>query len=125
MFMKKRVLDVGNCAMDHGAIRDFIEREFDAEVVQADGPCDAIEEIRHCKFDLVLVNRILDRDGSSGLEIIKQLKADDQTAALPVMLITNFEEHQNAAVEHGAVRGIGKARLTLPETRERLAAYLT
>jgi hypothetical protein len=40
------------------------------------------------------------------------------------MLITNYPEHQDAAVEAGAIRGFGKLEFDNPETRETLAAVL-
>ena len=70
--MPKRVLDVGNCSMDHGAISAALAKHFGAEVVQAHGPDDALASLRGGKFDLVLVNRKLDQDYSDGLEIIQQ-----------------------------------------------------
>jgi CheY-like chemotaxis protein len=120
----KRVLDVGQCAFDHASIRQLIEEHFEAQVVQAHGPADALEQLRGGTFHLVLVNRILDADGGDGLEIIEHLKDDPQLAAIPVMLVTNYLEHQERAVEAGAEPGFGKAQLTLPETRQRLEPFL-
>lgn len=122
--MTKRVLDVGNCSMDHGSIRGVLERQYQAEVVQAHGPDDALELLRQGQFDLVLVNRKLDADYSDGLEIIKSIKADAQLAAVPCMLITNYADHQDAAIAAGAQRGFGKKELAAPETHARLRAVL-
>jgi CheY-like chemotaxis protein len=120
----KRVLDVGNCAMDHGAISALLAAQFGAQVEQAHGPEDALELLRRERYDLVLVNRMLDRDGSEGLELIRQIKADAELAKTPCMLITNFPEHQAAAVAAGAERGFGKKCLADPETVERLRKFL-
>jgi two-component system chemotaxis response regulator CheY len=76
------------------------------------------------RFDLVLVNRKLDVDYSDGLEVIRQIKSDPAIADVPVMLVTNYPEHQDAAVAAGAVRGFGKLEFEKPETRERIAAVL-
>jgi two-component system chemotaxis response regulator CheY len=122
--MPKRVLDVGNCSMDHGSLRGLLERSFGAEVVQAHGPDDALALLRQGKFDLVLVNRKLDADYSDGLEIIKAIKADSALKAVPCMLITNYPEHQDAAEVAGAHRGFGKKELAQPETHARLKAVL-
>ena len=122
--MPKRVLDVGNCSMDHGSVRGLLERQYHAEVVQAHGPDDTLELLRQGKFDLVLVNRKLDADYSDGLEIIKSIKADAKLAAVPCMLITNYADHQDAAVAAGAARGFGKKELAAPETQARLKAIL-
>ena len=122
--MAKRVLDVGNCDPDHAAIRGLLAREFGAEVVRAYQGSDAFEQLRGGKFDLVLINRKLDIDYTDGLDILKQLKADPALAGIPVMLITNYPEHQQAAVAAGALYGFGKQQLHTAETRERLGEVL-
>jgi CheY-like chemotaxis protein len=121
--MKKRVLDVGNCGPDHAAIKRLMGR-FDAEVVQADGAIDALAALRAGGIDLVLVNRKLDVDYSEGIDVIRQVKADPKLAATPVMLITNYSEHQDAAEQLGALRGFGKLEYEKPETHERITAAL-
>ena len=122
--MPMRILAVGNCAADHASLRAMIEQHFEARVIRAHGWDDALAELRQETVDLVLVNRKLDRDLSDGLEVIKQIKADPQLAATPCMLITNFAEHQERAVQAGALAGFGKADLHRPETVEKLRAVL-
>src|SRR5438132_14418755 len=123
--MAKRVLDVGNCVPDHAAIRGMLERQFRAEVIQADGPDDALAALRKEPFDLVLVNRKLDQDYSDGLDVIKQIKADVKFKSIPCMLITNYPDQQQAAVAAGAEYGFGKKELRDGKTYERLAQFLT
>jgi CheY-like chemotaxis protein len=122
--MPKRILDVGQCGPDHAAIRSYLTRNFDCEVVPVDDAAGARALLKAVRFDLVLVNRKLDIDYSDGIDVIRALKSDPATAALPVMLITNYPEHQDAAVESGAIRGFGKLEFNKPETREVLAAVL-
>ncbi|HUS38821.1 MAG: response regulator [Pirellulales bacterium] len=122
--MPKQVLDVGNCAPDYAAIRDIVEKNFDARIVQAHLPADALQAVRTQRPDLVLVNRKLDADYSDGLAIIRQIKSDPDLAAIPCMLVTNHEEHQQAAIEAGAERGFGKLQFDDPSTLERLAKFL-
>ena len=121
--MPKRVLDVGQCGPDHAAIRSFLDaalRLRDRAGARAGGY--ARRSCSGGRFDLVLVNRKLDQDYSDGIEIIRQVKADPATADVPVMLVTNYPEHQEAAVAAGAVPGFGKLEFDKPETREKLAA---
>jgi CheY-like chemotaxis protein len=122
--MSKRVLSIGQCSMDHGALSTMLERNFGAEVVPAETAADALVALGHEKFDLVMVNRKLDADYSDGIEIIRQIKADPKLAATPCMLVTNYPEHQEAAVAAGAELGFGKQGYHRPETRERLARFL-
>jgi CheY-like chemotaxis protein len=122
--MPKRVLDVGQCSPDHATIRSFLTRHFDCEVVQTHGAEDTREQLKSGRFDLVLVNRKLDADYSDGIEIIRQIKSDEAISSVPVMLVTNYPEHQEAAIAAGAIRGFGKLEYNRPETRERLAGVL-
>lgn len=102
----------------------MLEKRFGAEVVQADGPADALDALRKRPIDLVLVNRKLDQDYSDGLEIIKQIKADAKLAAVPCMLITNYPDQQEVAVAAGAEYGFGKKALYADETQARLSKIL-
>jgi CheY-like chemotaxis protein len=122
--MKKRVLDVGQCGPDHSTIRTYLTRNFDCDVVQVDDAGSAMAELGKAPFDLVLVNRKLDTDYSDGIEVIRAIKADSSTSAVPVMLVTNYPEHQETAIAVGAIRGFGKLEFGKPETRETLAAVL-
>lgn len=122
--MARRVLDVGNCVPDHAAIRSLLERTFGAEVVQTHGPEDTLAELKSGKFDLVLINRKLDQDYSDGLDILKTIKADPAIAKTPVMLITNYEDHQAASVAAGGEPGFGKLSLHTPQTIKLLGQFL-
>ena len=122
--MSKRVLDIGNCGPDFASIERFLSANFDCEVLQANGADDALPLLRSQEFHLVLVNRKLDMDYSDGIEVIKRIKADDGLKKIPVMLITNYPEHQDAAEAIGAMRGFGKLEFELPETVERVGNIL-
>jgi len=122
--MTKRVLDVGNCGPDFQANRCFLVEQFGCDVVQAHNAEETMAELRGGDYALVLVNRKLDHDYSDGIEIIRKIKADPEVSAVPVMLITNFAEHQDAAEEAGGLRGFGKLELDKPETQQRLRSLL-
>ena len=122
--MSKRVLDVGQCAPDHATISRYFTKNFNCEIAKAIDAAEALAELKSGRFDLVLVNRKLDIDYSDGIEVIRQIKSDPTIADVPVMLVTNYPEHQEAAMAAGAVRGFGKLEYDKPETRERLAAVL-
>ncbi len=121
---KKRVLSVGQCSFDHRGISQLMEDRFAAEVVSVDNWSQAESHLADGTFDLVLVNRKLDCDYSDGLDVIRHLKADDNHANLPVMMVTNFPEHQQLAIEAGAEPGFGKLEFAKPETIEKLRPFL-
>ena len=118
------VLDIGQCSFDHENISRMLSKEFSAHVVQAATGDEAFRAVRTGHYDLVLVNRIFDTDGTSGLDLIQRLQSDEETRTTPVMLVSNHAEAQDAAVTAGAKRGFGKDTLTNSETRDVLAALL-
>ena len=120
----RKVLSVGQCMADHGRITHLFQSAFGAEVVSADTTRESIELLRHEAFDLVLVNRVFDVDGDSGIDFIRQMNADEQLRKTPVMLVSNYEDAQARAVAAGAQPGFGKASLREPETMELLHNYL-
>lgn len=123
--MGVKVLDVGNCDPDHSGITALLRANFEATVDRAHGFIDAMEAVRREQYDLVTINRLMDRDGSLGIEIIKAINADPELAATKVMMITNFAEHQELAQQAGAVLGFGKSALRDASTVELLSEHLT
>lgn len=121
----KRLLDVGNCDPDHHAIRSLVERHFEVQTHRAHDLEDAFRLLGEHEFDLVTVNRVFDRDGFDGIELIRRLKADPTHRGIPVMLISNYSRYQTAAVDAGAELGFGKSELRASETVERLRRFLT
>lgn len=122
--MQKKVLDVGNCNPDHGSLTRLLQSNFDVEVSRTHGMRDTLQLLQTEEFDLILVNRLMDHDGSSGLEIIKQIKADANTAETPVMMITNYPDHQESAISAGAISGFGKSELNETDTLKKLEQVL-
>ncbi len=97
---------------------------FCAELHKADTFAETFEELQGAHFDLVLVNRVLNADGSSGLELIRSLKQDANFSEVPVMLVSNFEDAQQAAESLGALPGFGKADLHTARSIERIEQAL-
>ena len=122
---RPRVLSVGQCGYDHSSISNHLGRCFDADVVKADTADAALRSLRAGAFDLILVNRIGDRDGAPGLDLIRDLKADPALAEVTVMLVSNYESAQEDAVRLGAIRGFGKADLGTGKDRAVLERVLS
>jgi two-component system chemotaxis response regulator CheY len=116
----KQVLSVGQCSADHASIRRLLEGDLGATVVRTDTAAEALAQLRRGGFDLVLVNRVGAYDGASGLDLIRDITADETLRRVPVMLVSNYADAQEEAEAAGAVRGFGKAELSRPETRARL-----
>lgn len=123
--MTKILVDCGNCGPDFHSIRQMVTSNFDATVLQTHGAEDTLELLRSRDVDLITVNRKLDRDYTDGLDVVKLIRADDEVGSVPIMLVTNYPEHQDTAVEAGCVRGFGKLAIRDPETIELLTPYLS
>ena len=122
--MSKRVLSVGQCGFDNQALTHFLTKHFDVELRTSDLAADTISTLQSNEFDLILINRKLDRDYSDGMDILKQLKSDPQHENIPVMLVSNFEDAQATAMDSGALLGFGKSQYGDPAVLERLRAVL-
>jgi CheY-like chemotaxis protein len=119
----KRLLSVGQCGADHRKIIRTLQR-FNVEIVPADTTDEALAHLRAGPFALVLVNRVYDADGASGLDLIRRIKGDEALRPLPVMLVSNHDDAQQAAVQAGALPGFGKSALYGPLVTERLRPFL-
>jgi two-component system chemotaxis response regulator CheY len=122
--MTKKVLSLGQCAADQWQIARLLTEKFDVEVIAADRFAEAEARLREGGIDLLLVNRVLDRDGSSGLDFIRRVQGDDALRQVPVMLVSNFADAQKQAISLAALPGFGKAALDEAETLTRLEGVL-
>jgi len=120
-----RVLSVGQCDYDHGSISRLLSQRFQATVDPAETAAEALQAVARERYNLVLVNRLLDWDRSEGLEVLQQIREQQGTSAPPVMLVSNLAEAQAASVAAGGVAGFGTNALQGPQTLERLRPYLT
>jgi DNA-binding NarL/FixJ family response regulator len=114
-----RILSIGQCQIDGPRMKRVLEQNLGAVVEDADSASEAVDKARQHRYHLILVNRELAGDNSSGLDVAAQLIAlHPQT---PVMIVSDFESAQAAAVRRGALRGFGKSELEQTETLRRLA----
>lgn len=110
--------------MDAESIQSMLHRHFQVQVVKAHTRDEAMAKLAAESFQLVLVNRIFDADGDSGLDWLGELKSHPQFKSIPAMLVSNYPESQTQAVNLGALPGFGKAALEAPATQAALAAVL-
>jgi hypothetical protein len=59
------------------------------------------------------------------MDLIRQMKTDPALQALPVMLVSDYEDAQAEAIAAGAAPGFGKSALYGPLVVERVRAFLT
>ena len=124
--VKQTVISVGQCGYDNSRIRSLI-RSIDStvEIKETDSHQETMEVLASLgEAALVLVNRVFDMDGSSGMDLISQLKSkESEFAAIPVMLVSNYEKSQAEAIANGAIPGFGKSELQSVETRQKMNRF--
>ena len=118
----KRILDVGQCNVDGPRIGRFLTSEFNCTVDRAGTKDQALAMTSATPYDLVLVNRVLNRDGSPGTDVIAALHAAHPD--LRLMLVSDFPEAQQQATQLGALPGFGKANLESDKTEDILRSVL-
>jgi response regulator RpfG family c-di-GMP phosphodiesterase len=124
--VKQTVISVGQCGYDNSRIRSLI-RSIDStvEIKETDSHQETMEVLTSLgEAALVLVNRVFDMDGSSGMDLISQLKSkESEFAGIPVMLVSNYEKSQAEAIANGAIPGFGKSELQSVETRQKMNRF--
>lgn len=118
------VLVVGHCDLDNPQITSLIEKNFSAKVTRLKQSKKAIEYLEKQDYDLIIINRIGAFDQESGLELIVKIKEDGRFK-VPLMMVTNYKDQMDKAVEEGAVPGYGKDKLHDKDTIELLSKYLS
>ena len=105
--MGRRVLVIEDEANIVAAISYILARDGWEVETHGDGG-DALEVIRAVRPDLVILDMML--PGRSGLDILRALRADADTAALPVLMLTaRGQLHDRALAEtSGADRFMAK-----------------
>ena len=120
----RKLLIVGQCDFDYQRISFVLSKIYDIEFHRADSFDDAIQKSLDQQFDLIMINRLMDLDRSEGMAILHELKSNPQTENTPAMIISAYQDAQEAAVAAGASPGFGKARLDTPQTFELLSNFL-
>ena len=109
---------------DEPALRELMRAAIGGThrfVEAADAPS-AIEEIRRVRPDLVLLDEML--PGGSGLDVLRQIRADPSLGAVRVAVVSAWDaaSDREAAEEAGADAFVSKP--FLPEELETLVAEL-
>lgn len=109
----------------------FIRRASELSLTQrgytvftaADG-VEALEAVRREKPDLVLLDLLMPRMG--GLDVLRALKADEATRAIPVLILSNSSREQDVeeVKRLGAAGYYVKANLSLKALGELVASLL-
>jgi len=119
----KRVLLVEDDRFLRRACEASLRQRGLTVVTAADGE-EALRLARTEAPDLVLLDLLLPK--LTGLEVLRTLKAEDATRAIPVLVLSNSsrEEDVQRVLKLGAVGYLVKANLSLQELGERVTQLL-
>ena len=108
------MLLVGHCSADGPQITKLLEANFDAKVDHARTFDATISAVSTKSYDLIIINRLLDETGESGLDLIATIKKKDKPPTM--MLVSNYPDAQEEAIKLGASPGFGKRNLNTRST---------
>lgn len=123
--MPKKVALVGHCGADSAYLRIAVSGAAkDVSVLTAEDESSLTKYISD-GVDLVLLNRQLDYGFSTeeGVELIRDLRL--KHPHLKLMLVTNYDNVQQQAIQAGALPGFGKRELGSAKVKELLRNALT
>jgi hypothetical protein len=117
---------VGHCGFDSGSLtRALRDARADVHVASADS-LETVEAAAD-RGALLLINRVPAGrfDGKDGPALVEHLMQRADEAAKPrVMLISDYEDAQEAAVRAGALPGVGKSELGTADAQNKLRTGL-
>ncbi len=85
---------------------------------------DALNKAKSDKPDFILLDQVL--PDISGNEVLKELKATEETKNIPVMMVTNFsqEEFVNQAINDGAIDYVFKYKVEIQDIVNKIKSAL-
>lgn len=116
-----QVLVAGNCDPDTRALQGLLKELGAGEIQVAESSQEVEQLLGKQTFQLVLLNRVFDSTGELALEILAKLTPQQRSRC---MLISNFQDAHQAAVQLGAKAGFGKRQLREAGTRSLLLSAL-
>jgi DNA-binding response OmpR family regulator len=119
----KKILFIEDEAALQKAFKDVLEKEGYQMISALDGES-GLRLAKSQKPDLILLDLILPR--KDGFEVLKELKEDEATKGIPVIVLTNLEDIESVekAIELGATTYLVKAQYTLEEVIQKVKKAL-
>lgn len=122
--MASKVVLVGHCGPDSSFLKLAVNRALPGSTVLSADDADTLSKQIEQGAELLLLNRVLDYgfETDEGVELIRQLR--QLHPKLKMMLVSNYEESQQAAVRAGAMPGFGKRDIGSPKVTDMLKGAL-
>lgn len=120
---KKKILIVEDEASLREALKDFLQAEGFDVVTAGDGKT-AVKLAKSEKPDLISLDIILPKQ--DGFEVLMELRANEKTSKLPVILLTNMEKTEDIgrAFDLGVSTYLVKSNYNLREITEKIKETL-
>lgn len=120
---KKKILVVEDDAVLQRALQEFITSEGFETHSATDGE-EAIQMASDIMPDVILLDIIIPK--KDGYEVIKEVRAEEKTKSVPIILLTNLGSLQDVekALELGATTYLVKADYTLEEVVAKIKSIL-
>ena len=97
--------------------------ELGGEIVVTASAVNGLALIRKLKPVLVLLDIMLEGD-RNGFDILEEVKRNQDTATIPVVMMTNLDSEEKVARSIGVDDYIVKSNISLTELQERLKKYI-
>ena len=91
-------------------------------VIQGVNGKEGIEKAIHELPDLILLDIMLP-GGMNGFDVLRDLKGDETTKSIPVVMLTNLDSEMNDALSMGAKDYIIKTDISLENLLKKVEAY--
>jgi len=119
----KKILFIEDESALQKTFRDVLEKEGYQMISALDGES-GLRLAKSQKPDLILLDLILPK--KDGFEVLKELKKDESTKEIPVIVLTNLEDIESVerAIELGATTYLVKAQYTLTEVIQKVKKAL-
>ena len=96
----KKVLIIGFCVPDAKRLSLGLVSLFKVRVVQLERIYDLKEYLKEKEADLIVINRVIDADKSSGMEILDHLRLGN--TKIPTVITTGIVKYQKEVLRKGA-----------------------
>jgi CheY-like chemotaxis protein len=119
----KKILFIEDESALQKTFRNVLEKEGYEMISALDGES-GLRLAKSQKPDLILLDLILPR--KDGFEVLNELKSDESTKEIPVIVLTNLEDIESVerAIELGATTYLVKAQYTLEEVIQKVKKAL-
>ena len=117
----KKLLIIEDDTATNSAYANKFSKKY--EVISAVDGNEAFTKAIKEKPDLIILDIMLP-GGLNGFDVLRNLKHNSATANIPVVVLTNLSEQEEAAKESGAVECLVKANTDINKVEALIVKYL-